>query len=187
MTTKNEKILEAAMRVFSRYGIKRATMNDVAEEAGLVRQTLYTVFPSKDALLRAVVGHWGEAIIAKTREGWQSAQTLDDKIEVFFEQTIREPYRIIRAAPDADDVIKGATTGTEAEVKILNRKKAALVAEVLGPYANTLERQGQSVENYAEFVQNAALGVKHSAKDEEQLDRQLSALKASVLAVVNET
>ena len=185
MTPKDEKILEAAMRVFSRYGIKRATMNDVAEEAGLVRQTLYTVFPSKDALLCGVIRYWGETIIAETREGWKTAGTLDEKLEIFFEHGIRQPYRIIRAAPDADEVMKGANPVGEAEVERLNQKKAALLAEALAPFKDALERRGQSVENYAEFVQHALVNLKHVARDEAQLDRQLAALKASILAVTS--
>ena len=49
MEQREVKIVDAAFRVFSRYGVKRTTMNDIAEEAGLVRQTLYTVYKNKDS------------------------------------------------------------------------------------------------------------------------------------------
>jgi len=46
---KREKVLEAALGVFLRYGYKRVTMNDIAEAARISRPALYLVFDSKDA------------------------------------------------------------------------------------------------------------------------------------------
>jgi AcrR family transcriptional regulator len=44
-------ILDAAERCFTRSGFHRATMQDVAEEAGMSTGNLYRYFPSKDALV----------------------------------------------------------------------------------------------------------------------------------------
>ncbi len=50
-----ERILDAAMEVFARFGFRRASMDQVAEEAGLTRQAVYHHFKSKEALFRAAV------------------------------------------------------------------------------------------------------------------------------------
>ena len=53
--------LDAAMRCFERLGAERATMVDVAREAGVTRQTLYNHFPGgKDTLV-------GELIVDEAR------------------------------------------------------------------------------------------------------------------------
>ena len=49
------EILDAAERVFTQYGARRANVEDVAKAAGVSRSTLYRAFPTKDALLRAVL------------------------------------------------------------------------------------------------------------------------------------
>lgn len=43
------------MEIFARYGYRRASMDQVAEAAGLTRQAVYHHFPNKEALFRAGV------------------------------------------------------------------------------------------------------------------------------------
>src|SRR5262249_47791157 len=50
-----DRILDAAMRVFRRHGFRRSSIEQAAEEAGLTRQALYHHFASKEALFRAVL------------------------------------------------------------------------------------------------------------------------------------
>jgi AcrR family transcriptional regulator len=48
-------ILDAAERVFTQYGARRANVEDVARAAGVSRSTLYRAFPTKESLLQAVL------------------------------------------------------------------------------------------------------------------------------------
>ena len=48
-------ILDAAQQVFEQYGARRANVDDVARTAGVSRSTLYRAYPTKEALLRAVL------------------------------------------------------------------------------------------------------------------------------------
>ncbi|KRQ07302.1 TetR/AcrR family transcriptional regulator [Bradyrhizobium manausense] len=50
-----DRILDAAMRVFRRHGFRRSSIEQAAEEAGLTRQALYHHFASKESLFRAVL------------------------------------------------------------------------------------------------------------------------------------
>lgn len=50
-----DRILDAAMRVFGRHGFRRSSIEQAAEEASLTRQALYHHFASKEALFRAVI------------------------------------------------------------------------------------------------------------------------------------
>lgn len=50
-----DRILDAALRVFRRHGFRRSSIELAAEEAGLTRQALYHHFASKEALFRAVL------------------------------------------------------------------------------------------------------------------------------------
>ena len=49
------EILDAAERVFTQYGARRANVEDVAKAAGIGRSTLYRAYPTKEALLKAVL------------------------------------------------------------------------------------------------------------------------------------
>jgi len=50
-----EDILDAAARAFAAAGFQAATMRDIAREAGYTPPALYTYFPSKQEILRALV------------------------------------------------------------------------------------------------------------------------------------
>src|SRR5215468_2060324 len=50
-----EEILEAALAVFTEAGFDAARMEDVAQRAGLSKAGVYLYFPSKTALLQALI------------------------------------------------------------------------------------------------------------------------------------
>jgi AcrR family transcriptional regulator len=50
-----ERILDAAFTAIVSHGLQRTSLEDVAREAGLSRQTVYRYFANKDALVTAVI------------------------------------------------------------------------------------------------------------------------------------
>src|ERR1700761_9465244 len=66
-TPPQDRILDAAMRVFRRHGFRRSSIEQAAEEAGLTRQALYHHFPSKEAPFRAGIERlYEQALTAET-------------------------------------------------------------------------------------------------------------------------
>jgi AcrR family transcriptional regulator len=53
---RREQILRAALEVFSRRGFHGATIREIASTAGLAEGTIYLYFPSKQDVLRGVIG-----------------------------------------------------------------------------------------------------------------------------------
>jgi AcrR family transcriptional regulator len=51
---RRERILEAAERAFAAHGFHAATMQDVAEAAGMSAGNLYRTFPSKEAIVEGL-------------------------------------------------------------------------------------------------------------------------------------
>ena len=49
---KGEQILNAAKNLFSNYGFKKVSMDEIASEAGVTKKTVYTYFSSKEELLK---------------------------------------------------------------------------------------------------------------------------------------
>src|SRR3990172_6106820 len=49
------RIIAESRRHFFAHGFRRVTMDDLAEELGMSKKTLYACFPSKSALLEAVI------------------------------------------------------------------------------------------------------------------------------------
>ena len=49
---KGEQILNAAKKLFTNYGFKKVSMDEIANEAGVTKKTVYTYFSSKEELLK---------------------------------------------------------------------------------------------------------------------------------------
>jgi AcrR family transcriptional regulator len=71
-----ERILDAAYRRIGDIGLSRTTMDDVAREAGLTRQTIYRYFSSKDELARALLMREEERLLEGVRAVFETAQDL---------------------------------------------------------------------------------------------------------------
>jgi AcrR family transcriptional regulator len=65
-----ERLIEAAMTVFAREGLHKATTRAIAEEAAVSEVTLFRHFKNKDGLLAAVIG---QAIRTHAEEGLDDA------------------------------------------------------------------------------------------------------------------
>jgi AcrR family transcriptional regulator len=96
-----ERILEAALGVFSEKGFHVATMDEVAERAGLGKGTLYRYFANKETLFNDLVRHRLEELEAKTRtilDGQDEVLTMITKyLRVYFDFFDRNQrlYRLI--------------------------------------------------------------------------------------------
>jgi AcrR family transcriptional regulator len=52
---KEEQILNAALDLFVKFGIRRVTMEDIAKQISISKKTLYKYFESKDAMVEALL------------------------------------------------------------------------------------------------------------------------------------
>ena len=86
--TKEERtrrdILDASLRQFQRFGLRKTTLEDIASAMGKKKSFLYYYFESKDAILAAVVHREMNVITAQTRALVEAQPTPQDKLHAFF-------------------------------------------------------------------------------------------------------
>lgn len=86
--TKEERtridILDAALKQFQRFGLRKTTLEDIASAMGKKKSFLYYYFESKDAILTAVVQREMDDIISHTRQLVDAQPTPQDKLRAFF-------------------------------------------------------------------------------------------------------
>ncbi|MEU5883548.1 helix-turn-helix domain-containing protein [Spirillospora sp. NPDC047279] len=74
------RVLDAAERCMSRYGLQRVSMNDVAVEAGVSRGTVYRYFPARDDLVTAVLDRTAHAFVRASEPWVDAGPTLADQV-----------------------------------------------------------------------------------------------------------
>jgi AcrR family transcriptional regulator len=76
----NAKVVEGALRAIARFGLTKLTVDDVAREAGISRATLYRYFPSRAAVLAAVVQSEKERLERGLDEALGDVTTLPEAL-----------------------------------------------------------------------------------------------------------
>ena len=65
---KEELILHAAQRRFAAYSYSKVTMDEIADDIGMAKASLYYYFPTKEAIFRSVVQHEQEEFLSHVKE-----------------------------------------------------------------------------------------------------------------------
>jgi len=80
---RSSQILAAARKVFSEKGFQEATMDEIAEVAGVAKGTLYSYFPSKRDVYVAELDHGANELLELTRKVIAAPGNLHSKLQMF--------------------------------------------------------------------------------------------------------
>lgn len=83
VAVKRQKIIDAAISVFSRRGFYNSTVADVAREADVADGTIYLYFKSKDDLLISIFEHSMDFFIQTAEEELARAKNPAEKLKKF--------------------------------------------------------------------------------------------------------
>lgn len=75
-----DAVLDAVEVRFGSAGVRALVMADLARELGMSTKTLYRLFPSKEALVTAVVQRWSQRFLAAQASHLASTMTIHERI-----------------------------------------------------------------------------------------------------------
>jgi AcrR family transcriptional regulator len=79
----HEEVLQAALRLYRKYGPTKVTMDNLAKATGRSRSALYYYFKNRDEIFQAVLERIAEDVAAEIRVAVSAAVNLNDKIYAF--------------------------------------------------------------------------------------------------------
>ena len=65
MDTKKKQIIQAALKRFSHFGFNKTSMSEIAADINITKANLYYYYPDKNGLIKDVLLHISDEIIAK--------------------------------------------------------------------------------------------------------------------------
>ena len=187
-----DRILSAAESIFARFGFRRASMSQIAGEAGLTRQALYHHYSSKEALFRAVVeqlhelAYEAEAVAGLNQEeaGGGLADILASQIAARF----RYLLECIEESPQAEELLSEHQLQTRDLYQSFIEHNADLRVETIN---RVCAKQGLCLQNgmtsrdLARCIQIAIRGfndLRLNASTLAELDRMIRLLVAGAVA-----
>jgi len=79
-----DRVASAAFEVFTEYGIRRATVDDVARRAGVSKMTVFRRFQSKQGLVGVVIAREIRRGMTELEGVWEREQTLEQRVVLGF-------------------------------------------------------------------------------------------------------
>src|SRR6266851_1649705 len=83
------ELLAAAGRVFKRYGYERASIAEIADEAGYSHGAVYSNFEGKEDLFLALYEQWVAGRIAEIEATWSQDGTLAERARAVADEFTR--------------------------------------------------------------------------------------------------
>lgn len=114
-------ILDAALKQFQRFGLRKTTLEDIASAMGKKKSFLYYYFESKDAILTAVVQREIDDILSYTRQQIDAQPTPQAKLRAFFTAPLLQMLDRIRVF---SQIIEELRTDGEEMGKMTNLRYA---------------------------------------------------------------
>jgi AcrR family transcriptional regulator len=183
-------ILDAATSVFSRYGFKKTSMDDLARAAGLSRQGLYLHFSTKEALFQAALLHLVETLRAAGRAALAREDLgVEERLVTMFEAV----HAGLIGTPSAEHMSEFLEVAGELMPSLTAEFNAGVIADVAralrasGVVASWKD-EGFSAKDLAESLCASSEGTKHQVTTPaEYRERMRIAVKMVCSRMVRET
>jgi len=187
-----DRILSAAESIFARFGFRRASMSQIADEAGLTRQALYHHYPSKEALFRAVVEQLHElAYEAEAAAGLDQEEAGGGLADILASQIgarFRYLLECVAESPQAEELLSEHQLQTRDLYQSFIEHHADLRAETIDRVCarrGLCLQDGMTSRDLARCIQIAIRGfndLRLNASALGELDRMIRLLVAGAVA-----
>lgn len=169
------QLVDTAERVFVQLGVTAASMDDLAEAAGVTKPVLYDHFGSKDGLLAAVVGRLGDQMLEATAGAALGASAPEEQLRLgllaYFQFVDRHAGAWLLLLRE---IAPGSLAAAEAA-----RVRSAQVEAIAALIGVHLSRDRARADVYAHIVSGAA----ERLGDVRLTGKRLSANRAAALAM----
>ncbi len=107
---KRAAILAAAQVCFSRNGVRRTAIEDVAREAGIAKGTIYLYFASKEELFAALASELCHEALREVRAALAGSGTLSRRLAGALDAKIGRFHRLLANSPHAAELLGSKVT-----------------------------------------------------------------------------
>ncbi len=134
---KRAAILQAAQTCFWRNGIRRTSIEDVAQEAGVAKGTVYLYFASKEELFARLTSELCEGALEGVHAALDSGAPIASRLAAALDAKVGYFHRLLAGSPHAAELIESKAAGAERSLAALEKSfhdalERALVAAKLG-------------------------------------------------------
>src|SRR5262249_14174011 len=188
---KRTAILDAALRLFGRYGYRRTSIDDIANEAEIAKGTVYLSFKSKEEIFRALC----ESLIARVQDNAERARLLDEPLQArvlaILEAKFGLYFEVVRSSAHAAELMDSKNRLSDDLFEKHERRYQRLLREVIEAAAVRGEIRPESLGldpgAVTELLLSGAKGIESSVSSAAVFHRRLAELVRVIFAGITGT
>jgi TetR/AcrR family transcriptional regulator len=100
-----ERILDAAYECFTRHGVRKTTMDDIASAAGMSRPAVYQYVRNKEDAFRRLAARIFDTALARARQAAAGEGTLTQRMDRILAVKLAVTQQLFRDSPHASELI----------------------------------------------------------------------------------
>ncbi len=186
--SKRETILLSAWEVFSSYGFRRTSMQDIADKAGISRPALYLEFNNKTDIFRGLAKSVFQQNLVDVSSIFKTDLSLEDKLLKVLTISFSEFYQTMQNTPHGDELlsIKTELAGDiyldwlcDIKLAIRHGIESAVSSEKI-----VLAKSGLKAEEIADIIINTMHGSKSLNTSFDDLKKKAKSVVKLVMASI---
>jgi AcrR family transcriptional regulator len=190
-SAKPNAIVLAALGLFTRYGYRKTSIDDIARAAQVAKRTVYLHFENKAAVFLAILEYLGNEVRQRCVAAERIGDTAVDRLTGFLNAYFGMAFEVFSKSEHMPELEETFSKLARARIGGLNAEYEARLARFLRSLEKTGEiggpPQGLTVEHIVHILMHAAEGAKHDAKvegDRKALEQRLRELAILTLAAM---
>ena len=190
-SAKPNAIVLAALELFTRYGYRKTSIDDIAQAAQVAKRTVYLHFENKAAVFLAILEYLGDQVRQRCGAADRMGGTAVDRLAGLLDAYFGMAFELFSKSEHMPELEETFSRLARARIGYLNTEYEARLARFLRSLKKTGEIGrppiGLTVEQIVHILLRAAEGAKHDPKvqgDRKALERQLRELSTLVLAAI---
>src|SRR5882762_9940118 len=190
-SAKPNAIVLAALELFTRYGYRKTSIDDIAEAAQVAKRTVYLHFENKAAVFLAILEYLGDQVRQRCAAAERARGTAVGRLAGLLDAYFGMGFELFSKSEHMPELEETFSKLARSRIGDLNTEYQARLASFLRSLEKTDEiegpPQGLTVEEIVYILIRAAEGAKHDAKvqgDRQALQRHLRKLALLAIAAM---
>src|SRR5229473_1712050 len=190
-SAKPNAIVLAALELFTRYGYRKTSIDDIAQAAQVAKRTVYLHFENKAAVFLAILEYLGNQVRRRCAAAESADGTAADRLTGLLDAYFGMAFELFSKSEHMPELEETFSKLARARIGDLNTEYGNRLARFL----RSLEKtgaiggppQGLTVEQIVRILMRTAEGAKHDPEvlgDRKALDRRLRELAILAIAAM---
>ena len=191
-SSKPNAIVLAGLKLFTQYGYRKTSIDDIANAARVAKRTVYLHFENKAAVFLAILEYLGDQVRQRCAAAESAGGTAVDRLTGLLDAYFGMAFELFSKSEHMPELQETFSMLARARISDLNTKYEDRLARFLRSLQTTGEigrpPQGLTVQQIVHILVRTAEGAKHDPEvqgDRKALERRLRELAILAIAAMN--